>query len=75
MLLPAGEGSGREAREALRFLVARGVLAGHVAGGVCEAAGIAAAVECAVNAGNRFACCVEALHRLHVPAEHFRGLL
>ena len=58
----------------LGFLVARDVLAGHVAGSVGEAAGVAAAVEGAVDAGHRFPRSVEAVDGLHVPAEDFEVL-
>ena len=55
----------------LRFLPARHVLPGHEAGRVGEAAGVAAAVEGAVDARDRFTGSVEAADGLEVPAEHF----
>ena len=53
-------------------LLAHHELTGHETGGVSKAAGVAAAVEGAVNAGDRFARRVEALHRLQIPTENFQ---
>ena len=56
------------------FLKARDVFACHEARRMGEAAGVAAAVEGAVDAGHRFPRSVEAVDGLHVPAEDFEVL-